>query len=77
VTQHFKGEIGGFFSIAEGLAVKQLKKQVTDDGQTLKKPLEAGWGRQPDRQGKSSMGTPSRSGYHGWIELRVRESSGD
>ena len=42
VTQHFTAEIGGFFSIAEGLAVKQLQKQVTADGQTLKKLLEAG-----------------------------------
>ena len=42
VTQHFQGEIGGFFKIAEGLAVKQLQKQVTADGQTLKKLLETG-----------------------------------
>ena len=42
VTQHFQGEIGGFFKIAEGLAVKQLQKQVSADGQTLKKLLEAG-----------------------------------
>jgi carbon monoxide dehydrogenase subunit G len=42
VTQHFTAEIGGFFSIAEGLAAKQLQKQVTADGQTLKKLLEAG-----------------------------------
>lgn len=41
VTQTFTGEVGGFFSIAEGLAIKQLQKQVENDGNTLKKLLEA------------------------------------
>jgi hypothetical protein len=41
VTQTFQGEVGGFFSIAEGLAIKQLQKQVETDGNALKKLLEA------------------------------------
>ena len=41
VTQTFEGEVGGLFSIAEGLAIKQLQKQVENDGNTLKKVLEA------------------------------------
>ena len=41
VTQTFEGEVGGLFSIAEGLAIKQLQKQVENDGNTLKKLLEA------------------------------------
>ena len=41
VIQDFQGELGGLFNIAEGLAVKQLEKQVASDGQTLKKILEA------------------------------------
>ncbi len=41
VTQTFEGEVGGLFSIAEGLAIKQLQKQVETDGNTLKKLLEA------------------------------------
>jgi uncharacterized protein YndB with AHSA1/START domain len=41
VTQTFEGEVGGFFSIAEGLAIKQLQKQVETDGNALKKLLEA------------------------------------
>ena len=41
VTQTFQGEVGGFFSIAEGLAIKQLQKQVENDGGALKKLLEA------------------------------------
>jgi len=40
VTQTFEGEVGGFFSIAEGLAIKQLQKQVETDGSALKKLLE-------------------------------------
>jgi carbon monoxide dehydrogenase subunit G len=40
VIQDFQGELGGLFNIAEGLAVKQLQKQVETDGQTLKKILE-------------------------------------
>lgn len=41
VTQTFTGEVGGFFSIAEGLAIKQLQKQIETDGNALKKLLEA------------------------------------
>jgi carbon monoxide dehydrogenase subunit G len=41
VTQTFEGEVGGLFSIAEGLAIKQLQKQVETDGNALKKLLEA------------------------------------
>jgi len=41
VTQTFEGEVGGLFSIAEGLAIKQLQKQVESDGIALKKLLEA------------------------------------
>ena len=41
VTQTFEGEVGGFFSLAEGLAIKQLQKQVETDGNALKKLLEA------------------------------------
>lgn len=41
VTQTFEGEVGGFFSIAEGLAIKQLQKQIETDGNALKKLLEA------------------------------------
>jgi carbon monoxide dehydrogenase subunit G len=40
VTQTFEGEVGGLFSIAEGLAIKQLQKQVETDGNALKKLLE-------------------------------------
>ena len=41
VTQTFEGEVGGLFSITEGLAIKQLQKQVETDGNALKKVLEA------------------------------------
>ena len=41
VTQTFEGEVGGLFSIAEGLAIKQLQKQVEADGNALKQLLEA------------------------------------
>jgi carbon monoxide dehydrogenase subunit G len=41
LTQTFKGELGGLFNLAEGMAIKQLQKQVESDGQTLKKILEA------------------------------------
>ena len=41
VIQNFEGEVGGFFSIAEGLAIKQLQKQIETDGNALKKLLEA------------------------------------
>jgi carbon monoxide dehydrogenase subunit G len=41
VIQTAQVEAGGFFKLAEGLAIKQLQKQVASDGQTLKKLLEA------------------------------------
>jgi uncharacterized protein YndB with AHSA1/START domain len=41
LVQDFQGEVGGFFKIAESLAVKQIQKQVKTDGNTLKKVLEA------------------------------------
>src|SRR5512136_359987 len=41
VIQSVQVETGGFFKLAEGLAVKQIKKQLEEDGQTLKKLLEA------------------------------------
>jgi hypothetical protein len=41
MVQHFKGEVGGFFNMAEGLAVKQIQKQVETDGKSLKNLLEA------------------------------------
>jgi uncharacterized membrane protein len=37
-----QAEIGGFFKIAEGLAGKQLEKQIEADSATLKKLLESG-----------------------------------
>ena len=40
VIQSFQGEIGGFFKVAEGLAIKQLQKQLETDGKTLKTLLE-------------------------------------
>ena len=42
LTQTFQGEVGGFFKLAQGLAVKQLQKQVETDGNALKMLLEAG-----------------------------------
>jgi len=41
LTQHFEGEIGGFFKIAEGLAIKQVQKTIEKDGKTLKRLMEA------------------------------------
>ena len=41
LVQSFQGEIGGFFKMAEGLAIKQVQKQIESDGQNLKKLLEA------------------------------------
>jgi carbon monoxide dehydrogenase subunit G len=41
VIQDFEGELGGFFKLAEGLALKQVKKQVETDGHALKMLLEA------------------------------------
>ena len=41
LIQDFKGEVGGFFKIAEGLAIKQVQKQVETDGNALKMLLEA------------------------------------
>lgn len=40
VIQTAQVEAGGFFKLAEGLAVKQIQKQVESDGQALKKLLE-------------------------------------
>ena len=37
-----QAEIGGFFKMAEGLAVKQIEKQMEADAAALKKLLEAG-----------------------------------
>jgi uncharacterized membrane protein len=37
-----QAEIGGFFKMAEGLAGKQLEKQIESDAAALKKLLEAG-----------------------------------
>lgn len=41
LIQQFQGEVGGFFKIAEGLAIKQVQKTIEADGKTLKKLLEA------------------------------------
>ena len=41
LIQDFQGEVGGFFKLAEGLAIKRLQKQVESDGNTLKMLLEA------------------------------------
>jgi uncharacterized protein YndB with AHSA1/START domain len=41
LVQRFQGEVGGFFKLAEGLAIKQMQKQVETDGKSLKKLLEA------------------------------------
>jgi uncharacterized protein YndB with AHSA1/START domain len=41
LIQSFQGEVGGFFKVAEGLAIKQLQKQVETDGNALKMLLEA------------------------------------
>jgi hypothetical protein len=41
LVQSFEGGIGGFFKMAEGLAAKQMEKQVISDGERLKKLLEA------------------------------------
>lgn len=37
-----QAELGGFFKIAEGLAGKQIEKQIEADGAALKKLLEEG-----------------------------------
>lgn len=41
MIQDFQGEVGGFFKMAEGLAIKQAQKQVETDGNALKMLLEA------------------------------------
>ena len=41
VIQNFDGEVGGFFKMAEGIAINQLKKQIETDGKALKLLLEA------------------------------------
>jgi uncharacterized membrane protein len=40
-TVSAKGELGGFFKMAEGLVVKQAEKQIETEQATLKKLLEA------------------------------------
>jgi uncharacterized protein YndB with AHSA1/START domain len=42
LVQSYQGEAGGFFKLAEGLAVKQVQKQAETDGHALKLLLEAG-----------------------------------
>ena len=42
LTVSGQAELGGFFKIAEGLAGKQIEKQIEADGAALKKLLEAG-----------------------------------
>ena len=41
LVQNFQGEVGGFFKVAESLAIKQLQKMVETDGKALKTLLEA------------------------------------
>jgi uncharacterized membrane protein len=41
VTTSIQAEIGGFFKIAEGLAGKQIEKQIEADRAALKKLLES------------------------------------
>jgi carbon monoxide dehydrogenase subunit G len=41
LIQSFEGEVGGFFKLAEGLAIKQMQKQIETDGNALKMLLEA------------------------------------
>jgi ligand-binding SRPBCC domain-containing protein len=41
LIQSFMGEVAGFFKMAEGLAIKQLQKQIETDGNALKMLLEA------------------------------------
>jgi uncharacterized protein YndB with AHSA1/START domain len=41
LVQNFQGEVGGFFKVAESLAIKQLQKMVETDGKALKMLLEA------------------------------------
>jgi carbon monoxide dehydrogenase subunit G len=42
LTAQSQGEMGGFFKIAEGLAVKQLEKQLAANFESLKLLLESG-----------------------------------
>jgi uncharacterized protein YndB with AHSA1/START domain len=41
LVQEFQGGLSGFFKFAEGMALRQLTKQVAKDGQALKALLEA------------------------------------
>ena len=41
LIQSFQVEVGGFFKMAEGLAVKQMQKQLETHANTLKMLLEA------------------------------------
>jgi uncharacterized protein YndB with AHSA1/START domain len=40
IVQNFEGQMGGFLKLAEGLAVKQMEKQIAADGNKLKMLLE-------------------------------------
>lgn len=40
LVQNFQGEVGGFFKVAESLAINQLQKMVETDGKALKTLLE-------------------------------------
>ena len=41
LTRDFSGEVGGFLKMAEGVALKKLKKSVEGDSKALKTLLEA------------------------------------
>ena len=41
LIQDFQGEVGGFFKMAEGLAIRQIQKTIESDGKALKRLLEA------------------------------------
>lgn len=40
LVQNFQGEVGGFFKVAESLAINQIRKMVETDGKALKALLE-------------------------------------
>ena len=54
MIQDFQGEIGGFFKLSEGLAIKQVQKQVETDGKALKMLLEANSASIPPAVGAKS-----------------------
>ncbi len=41
LVQEFQGELSGVFKFAEGIALRQLTKQVQKDGQARKALLES------------------------------------